>query len=342
VIIPATTVDDKARLRARVSLITPSGGTEIFQGLLAGVEQVRKFAGPRMINHVILLTDGHTYGDQEQCYTLAKQAAEEGITISALGLGHEWNDEFLDKLAGLTGGGAVYVNSAEVVMRFFREQVRTLANAFAERMFLSAAPDPDVRLEMAFQLSPTPQPLLIDDDRIKLASLQPNRPISILLQFQMPANMPNGFRTVARLIAGGDIMQNAKQTFRAISDISLEVTENPTREDPPTAILDALSKLTLYRLQERAQTAVEKGDVEEATRRLENLATRLFEMGEGDLAKQALQEAQHITRTSTLSEVWRKTIKYQTRALVGADGLQAAVSSLLSLGTGTSTTELPE
>jgi Ca-activated chloride channel homolog len=330
VIIPATPVGDKAHLRARVSVIAAAGGTEIYQGLQAGLQQNLQYAGSRMINHIILLTDGHTYGDQEKCFDLAKEAAEKGVSISAMGLGSDWNDDFLDKLSSITGGTSVYINSPDVVMRFFKEHVRTISNAFAERMMLSVAPDPDVKLEMAFQLSPTPQSLYIEDGTIKLASLQPNRPISVLLQFQMPASMPIGFRTVARLVGGGDIMRNQHQAFRAVSDISLEVAEQPTPEEPPGAIIEALSKLTLYRMQEKARDALERGDVAEATRRLENLATRLLEMGQNNLAQQTLSEAQYIAATRTLSDVGRKTIKYQTRALMAAGDLKEAISSLFT------------
>ncbi|MFN8380141.1 MAG: VWA domain-containing protein, partial [Anaerolineae bacterium] len=74
--------------------------------------------------------------------------------------------------------------------------------------------------------------------------------------------------------------------------------------------------LTLYRMQERAQEALDKGDVRTATRRLENLATRLMEMGELELAAQAQMEAQQVSFTHSLSDVGRKTLKYQTRSLL--------------------------
>jgi Ca-activated chloride channel family protein len=132
----------------------------------------------------------------------------------------------------------------------------------------------------------------------------------------MPANMASGFRSIARLASTGDILANRNQNFQAYSDISLEITEDPPPEDPPIAILDALGKLTLYRMQERAQEALENGDVREATRRLENLATRLLAMGEEDLASQAMAEARRVAHTSNLSDKGRKALKYQTRSLL--------------------------
>jgi Ca-activated chloride channel family protein len=320
VVIPATTVEDPIALKAKVSTISPFGGTEIYKGLNRGMDQVRRYLGPKLVNHIILLTDGHTYGDQEQSMQLADAAAQEGIGISAMGLGHDWNDDFLDSLASRTGGNSEYINSSGAVVRFLNDHVRNLSDAFAERLRLSVAPNPDVVFESAFKLFPHPQPLAVDDGQLLLGSLQYKRPVSVLLQFQLPEQMPVGFRYVARLVATGDILSD-ETTLQDISDFSIEVGSEFTREEPPAAILDALSKLTLYRLQESAQDALASGNNVEATRRLENLATRLLELGQGDLAKQALAEARRVAHTSDLSDKGRKTLKYQTRhLLLGASG----------------------
>ena len=316
VVIPATTVMDKPALKARVSMMMASGGTEIFKGLSVGVEQNRKFLAPRLVNHIILLTDGNTYGDQDRCLALARDVAKDGIAISAMGLGQEWNDKFLDEIASTTGGSSAYITSANAVVRFLNDHVRNLSNIFAERVSLSIAPDPNIRLESAFKLTPNPQPLSVDEGNIPLGSLQLNRNISVLLQFEMPANLSEEFHTVARLVSSGDILSNRLQKYQVLSDFSVEVAQNPTAEDPPSAILDALGKLTLYRMQERAQEALENGDVREATRRLENLATRLLELGEPELAQQARNEAQQVAYTYNLTDKGRKTLKYQTRTLL--------------------------
>jgi len=316
VIIPATLAQDKQSLKAQVSMMNAFGGTEIYQGLSRGVAENEKFMSAKMVNHVILLTDGHTFGDQDRCLELASRCAQQGIGISAMGLGNDWNDEFLDDIASRTGGSSIYISSAEAVVRFLNNHVRNLANVFAERMKFSIATNPDVQMELAFKLSPHPQPLEIDGEYIHLGSLQTSRPIAVLMQYQMPASMDIGFRNIVRIVASGDILQNVNPQFTAISDLTIEVTSEQHLEEPPAAILDALSKLTLYRLQERAQQALEDGNIAEATKRLENLATRLLEMGEEDLARQTRQEAQRVAQTMTFSDKGKKTIKYQTRYLL--------------------------
>lgn len=330
VIIPATAVKDKASLQARVSMVNARGGTEIYQGLEAGVQQNRVHASNRTVNSVVLLTDGHTFGDQDKCIDLAQQALNDGIIINALGLGSDWNDEFLDRLASTTGGSSAFVNSAEMVARFMNEHVRNMSNAFAERLQLNIAPDVDIKIEMAFRLSPNPQPLTYDNGLIPLSSLQYGRSVSVLLQVALPPNMQEGFRTLARFVVSGEILKNQRPTFKAISDISLEVSKQVKTDEPPNVIMDALSKLTLYRLQEKARQAIDAGNVDEATRRLTNLATRLFELGQDSLAQQTLGEAQRVSQTKVLSAQARMTIKYETRALMSPESLKSNLTDYIS------------
>jgi Ca-activated chloride channel family protein len=322
VIIAATPVTDRAALKARVSMMTASGGTEMLHGLEAGFAETRKYLAPRLVNHIILLTDGNTFGDAEQTLALAGDIGKQGVAVSAMGLGQEWNDDFLDQIAKATGGSSTYINSAGAVVRFMNNHVRNLSNAFADRMQIAIAPDPDVKLESAFKLLPSPQPLDIEQGFIPLGNLPRNRNMSILMQFEMPAAMPLGFRSVARLVVIGDILQEQTHRHQALSDVSLEVAQASAQENPPTAILDALGKLTLYRMQERAQEALGKGDVRQATRHLENLAMRLNAIGETELAQQARTEAQQVAHTAMLTERGKKALKYQTRALVSNDATE--------------------
>ncbi len=320
VVIAATAATDKPAMKARISMMNPTGGTEIFHGLSAGVAQNRTYIAPKLVNHVILLTDGRTYGDEEKCLQLAREIAKEGISVSAMGLGKDWNDNFLDELASLTGGHSQYINTPGGVVRFLNDHVRNLSNVFAERLQLSVAPDPDIRLESAFKLAPSPQSLSIEDGYIPLGNLQAHRSVSVLLQVEIPAKIAIGFRSLARVAVVGDILANRQQKHMAVSDLSFEITPTLTDEETPPAILEALGKLTLYRMQERAQEALESGDVREATRRLDFLATRLFEMGEKELSLQARAESQRVSMTNALSEKGRKDLKYHTRSLLLGSG----------------------
>ncbi len=318
-IIPATTVTDKKTLSSRARMMRASGGTEIYRGLSAGVKELRKNLHPTRVNHLILLTDGNTYGDEDKCLRLAERVAKDGISISTLGLGSEWNDEFLDEIASATGGSSGFIKSANSVVSFLNTQVQSLSNIFAERVQMSLAPLPKVDLEMAFKLSPSSQPLSAETDIYQLGGIQFDRSIGVLYQLQIPADFPIGNQKLARVVVTGDIMAD-QHTQTAVGDVMIDVSKDAVIEDPPNKILDALGKLTLYRMQERAQQSLERGDIREATQQLQNFATRLFEVGQEDLAQQAYTEVKRLEKTQSLSNEAKKTLKYQTRSLINSDG----------------------
>ena len=334
VLVPASPVTDKPGLKARVATMAASGGTEIFQGLDAAYKENQKNASKTFVNHIILITDGRTYGDEKHCLDLADKAAKEGIGLSAMGIGEEWNDTFLDQLASRTGGTSEYINSPNAVIRFLNDRVKSLGQSFAERVAISLAPDPDIRIELAFRLTPSPQPIATDKDPIPVGQLMISSIASVLFQLQLPASPKPGFRNLMRIDVTGDILREGKLGYKVIADTSLEVSANPPPEEPPLAILDALSKLTLYRLQEKAESAVAQGNIQEATRRLENLATRLLSAGQESLANAAMAEARRVAQTNMLSDEGQKSLKYGTRLLIGADNKDTG--SLNKDGTGTS------
>lgn len=317
VIVPNTLTDNKRDIKARVTVMNADGGTEIFQGLEAAYKQVESKYDPEFVNHIILVTDGRTFGDEGNCLELADEASQRGIGISAMGIGDEWNDDFLDDLVARTGGASSYINSPSAVVTFLNERVRNLSDAFAERVSLTIAPEADVVLESAFRLSPSAQPLSVDSQPIHLGMLDQKRPISIMLQFQMPAAMAEGARSVARLSVTGDVLNQSRRVVaNRVEDTGINIVVNPDPEAPPPNIVDALSRMTLYRMHERTEEAIKEGNIPEATRRLENLSTRLLDIGQTELAQEAAIEAKRIKKTQVFSEGARKNLKFGTRALL--------------------------
>src|SRR5688500_17427673 len=65
VIISASYLQDRARLEAKIQMIHPSGATEMLQGLELGIKEVMRSLDSKRINHIILMTDDHTYGDEQ-------------------------------------------------------------------------------------------------------------------------------------------------------------------------------------------------------------------------------------------------------------------------------------
>lgn len=319
VLLRSQTITDVNEVRGIINMMNAGGSTEIYQGLLAGYEQVRMNFNRNAVNHIILITDGRTYGDEEMSLQLAHEARQLGIGISAMGIGDEWNDEFLDDLASITGGAASYVNSPMAVSQFLEDRVTSLGQTFAERLRLIIAPEADVSIEAAWRLSPNPQPLDFETQPIPLGTLEGQRPIKILVQLMLPPGMQSSFRPVVRLDVSGDVLlygDRERLPYKIVKEQLVDVQRSPSESPPPKPIMEALSRLTVSRMHEKVEEAVTEGQIVEATRRLQNLATRLLEMGEEELSQVARVEATRILKTRALSEEGRKGLKYGTRKLL--------------------------
>jgi Ca-activated chloride channel family protein len=320
VLIPASRISDMGRLQARVNMIQPSGGTEIFYGLEAGLNQLRSSLSPTYINHMILLTDGRTYGDEEACMQLAEEAAKSGIGISGLGIGSEWNDAFLDRLAGCGGGSSMYVTSPNDMTQFLEEKCKSLGKLYAEQVLFEFEMDSNVALRYAFRMLPEAGPLPIDSP-IRVGNIGQFRSLRILFEFLVD-KVPEESDNV--VLAAGMIRMEIP-TWTAPStklklNLRLPVRSAPETDSPPNAILQAMSKLTLYRMQERARAEVDAGEAVKATRHLQYLASNLISQGQKDLAQAVLVEADSVNRSQKFSKDGDKRIKYGTRALLLPSG----------------------
>lgn len=101
-LLPATPRGQLPDLDALLARIEPGGGSALYDALNQGAAQLRRFAGPATGNHLILLTDGPaTKGPREpEDFTkLGEAFAREYITLSAIGLGPDFDEDLLTALA---------------------------------------------------------------------------------------------------------------------------------------------------------------------------------------------------------------------------------------------------
>jgi Ca-activated chloride channel family protein len=316
VVVPASEHQNHRAIESSIRLLNARGGTEIFQGLEAGYHEVQRHRDAQHVNHIILITDGRTYGDEEECLKLAKEAGAQQIGISGLGIGGKWNDDFLDSLAAKSGGNTMFVSRTKDVETFLQEKINRLGLSYAEQFRYEFESDEGVELRAAFRLQPETAPLETRSPMM-LGGLPRNGMIEVIFEFLVhPISEKTG---KIRLAAGRlyfDMPNRPASTNSIRLDLEREIRLEPDPLTSPAAIVQAMSNLTLYRIQEKARQAVQEGDAVEASRLLQNVATNLFSQGQGELAHVVLKEASHIERTSGYSDDGDKRIKYGTRSLL--------------------------
>jgi Ca-activated chloride channel family protein len=327
VIVPASYHQDKSRLEARIQMIQSSGATEIYQGLEMGVKEVMRSLDSRRINHIILLTDGQTYGDEQQCLALASRLAEHGIGISGMGIGQEWNDLFLDVLSTRTGGSSAYIARPQDIKRLLLEKFDALSQTYAEDVTLDLQPIEDVELTYAFRLQPDPSPIDRGEKSLRLGSILQDTTSQIIFEYMI---YPKAVKSESLTLLDGTLKVSIASQVMPVPQLRLQlkrpVTDSPETDPPPPKVVQALSRLMLYRMQERARKDMEKGNVDSAARQLQVLASNLLTQGERSLAQTILLEVDHLRKQNSLTIEGTKNIKYATRSLINAPSKKELIS----------------
>lgn len=301
--------------RARLSLIQAGGGTEIGQGLRAGLNELEKYLSREGINHLILFTDGRTYGDENECLEIADYCAGHGITIHSVGIGNDFSDRLLDDLASRTGGSTAFLDTPQAIVGVMEGIHESLGRTVATRLRLEGAVAQQVDLRSSFRLLPEPMPMG-DSLPMHLGNLPRDGVVRVLLEIVIH---PIGKITellLAHFTIDGDVLGVGSESVALPLQVRIPVSTEPDTEPPAEQITAALGQISLYRLQEKARHEAELGQSAQAARRLENLATQLLANGERELAKAALSEADRLVHSRRLSNEGEKVLKYGTRALL--------------------------
>lgn len=314
ILLPSQHHIEHPRAKSIVSTIQPSGGTEILQGLLAGLEEIKRHQTDASVNHLILLTDGQTYGDEEGCIEQAQWAGQNKIHLSAIGIGTDWNEDLLDKMADLSGGASIFIDRPDKVKNIFSQTMQNLETVVARELMVKISSNTKVRLHEAFQVTPHISRLETTGQAVKLGSLSIQQEKSVLLEFRI-GQLPPGEQNLMRITVEGDMPGESNRSWEW-SELTAKVAYEPDADAKiPSQITTALSKLAIYRMQQKVAEDVAAGRVDKATQRLQLIATRLLDLGEPELSRAALMEAGQLGRTSTLSAEGRKKIRYGTRML---------------------------
>lgn len=316
-LLPGSRRIDKDAARSAIRNLRSGGGTELLQGLEMGLQEVGRWKMPNVQNHLILLTDGQTYGDDDECREAARLAGEQGISLTLMGVGADWNDQLLDKMARLNGASSstVYIDSSAKIAKAFHDRVESLGNLFAQDLALSLHFSEGVRAREIFQVSPYIARLYLGDDRVLLGNLDREQPLAVLAELLVDHHQP-GIHRLLQVDVSAVVPATGPQAvnIRQAVEVSF-VAEMRRRGSIPPDIVSAMGKLTLFKMQERAMDEIEQGQIEPAVNRLKTLATRLLDVGEAELARAALLEAGRLAQTGSLSPEGRKRIRYGTRSL---------------------------
>ena len=157
--LPMTRVGNSREVAAAVKALSVGGLTAMYDGLDAAFRQAREASKvPGAVHRVILLTDGNpTVGrtDGKDFVTLAQGIREGGITITAIGIGTDYNDSLLQKIAESGGGLWHHIKDGQGDLpQIFQAQAEQMAGTIVAHPELKVSIMPGSELADAYSVKP--------------------------------------------------------------------------------------------------------------------------------------------------------------------------------------------
>jgi Ca-activated chloride channel family protein len=322
-LLPCQPALNREEIKARLEKVTARGGTQISDGLKAGLEEARKGYAQDRVNRILLLTDGRTWDDEAACLALAEEAGKQGIAITGIGLGDDWNEKLLLQVAGLSRGNSHWIQNPLAILDAFQQEVEGIRSVVATNLRVLARMGPGVRPIKVYATAPmiadvTKTAVSDNTVAVDLGSLDGARGQAVLIEARVPAEKAGRFR-LGQVEVTYDIPTEGARGLRLKSDLFVTFTVDAKAAAKVNAeVMNLAEKVTAFKLQTRALTEAEAGNIAAATQKLQAAATVLLNLGEDELARAAEKEILELSKTGALSAAGTKKLEYGTRKLTQA------------------------
>lgn len=317
VLVPSTRASDHEGLRSRIGRLTAGGRTALYAGVEQGLREVARGKRRDAVNRIILLSDGlanvgpsspHALGE------LGQRAAEDGISITTIGLGLGYNEDLMTKLAFASDGNHAFVERPSDLVKIFNQEFGDALSVVAQDVEIHIDCGPGVRPMRALGRKAE-----IKGGRISLRfnQLYGEQRKYVIVELATPKDLRPGSAEIARVNVGYRDMESKKRG-KVSQQAAINVTKS-TQEAEASVDKDVMAAVATQTAVERNEQAVslrDKGRVEEARKVLQNNAAYLDReakrLGAASLSKmkeKALQDAGNLTKPGE----WNRTRKAMRR-----------------------------
>lgn len=276
VLVPATKASDRAMIKQKISSIGAGGNTALFAGVSKAAAEVRKFLEKNQVNRVILLSDGlanvgpSSPGELE---SLGRSLVKEGITVTSMGLGADYNEDLMTSLAAAGGGNHVFIESADSLVAVMSTELDSVLSVVAKNF--------EIQVKLAEGVRPVR--LLSGDGTIqgqnvtlRLPQLYGEQSRFFLLEIEVPSGADSTARDVAEVTAAfRNMIAESSQELSAKTRVGYSQDEQRLAADRNDDIVARAVLLIANEANKRATNLRDAGQIQEARELLINNASFL-------------------------------------------------------------------
>lgn len=140
VVVPATTDVNALDIGRAIDRIYEGGGTNLYAGIEQGANQVHSALRDGHVGRVIIMSDGHANAGvvDPAAFTRAAAAlASQGVTVSTVGLGLDYNEDLLARIADVGGGSYDFVDDPRELEAAFSDELEAAGAVVARQVHVA-------------------------------------------------------------------------------------------------------------------------------------------------------------------------------------------------------------
>ena len=235
VLMPARRVVNKALIKEHINRIQPGNTTNLYDGMLAGCNQILSVNQPGYINRALILTDGEPTAGIKDFTSIVNQVQEmknRGVTITALGFGSDYNEELMAGMARRSGGNYYYISQPALIPEVFRAEMQSLMTLTAKGLRMRLHLPRGVQVRYVYGVSaPQLSPRVAE---YSLPDVERGATLANLVELEYEPHVPGTYRVCRAELHYDDAITSRPEAISAeavvdfVADASLvETGRNP-------------------------------------------------------------------------------------------------------------------
>lgn len=186
--LPAAKMTESMRRQAldAISRIRAGGSTNLSGGLFRGQEEVARGQATGRVNRVILMSDGlanRGITDARALSTQAQRHAQQGTSVTTMGVGTDYNEDLMTSLADHASGNYYFIQESAEIAGVFSRELSKMFSTVAQATTVELLIEDGVELKQVFGYTFTRQG---DKVVIPLAEMFAGQKRGILVALQVP------------------------------------------------------------------------------------------------------------------------------------------------------------
>ena len=136
-VVPAQSARNAEWIEGKIRQIRSGGRTALFGGVSQGASEVRKNIYGRYVHRIILLSDGIANvgpSTPEDLGRLGTALVKEGISITTVGVGTDYNEDLMTRLSQNSDGNTYFVESSRDLPRIFAAELGDVLSVVAKKV----------------------------------------------------------------------------------------------------------------------------------------------------------------------------------------------------------------